>query len=176
MDRNSIIGLLLIGLIMIASVMINKPDQVALEKQRIELESKKKTQDSLNAISSSKEIAEKQNLLVRDPAKTDSLINTANIDKYGAFAEAASGTKKVYTLENDLIKLNLSSKGGSIEEVIVKGYKTWEKKPLVLFRPDSTLFTITRLIGQTLHVLVAYVLPPATRKLQASLSKSTAWF
>jgi YidC/Oxa1 family membrane protein insertase len=142
MDRNSIIGLLLMGLIMVAAVFINKPDQATLEKERLELVSKKRLADSLDAVKLANSVVSKENVPVGDSAKIDSITNQGNIEKFGVFANTVDGIRKTYTLENDLIKLNLSSKGGSVEEVILKNYKTWEKKPLVLFRPDSTVFNI----------------------------------
>lgn len=57
---------------------------------------------------------------------------------FGAFAQAAAGTNKLITLENDVLKMNLSSKGGRVASVELKNYKTFDGKPLTLFYPDSS--------------------------------------
>src|SRR6202020_620794 len=43
-------------------------------------------------------------------------------------------------LENDLLKLTLSNRGGKISSAELKGVKTSDGKPLLLFMPDSTYF------------------------------------
>ncbi len=53
--------------------------------------------------------------------------------QYGAFANAATGQEQTFTIENDVLKMSLSTKGGQIKSVELKKYKTWDKKPLVLF-------------------------------------------
>lgn len=53
--------------------------------------------------------------------------------QFGAFATGATGTEQTFVIENDLQKITLSSKGGTIKSVELKNYKTWDKKPLVLF-------------------------------------------
>ncbi len=53
--------------------------------------------------------------------------------QFGAFAVAATGQEKFFTIENQVLKIVLSSKGGQIKSVELKDYKTWDKKPLILF-------------------------------------------
>ena len=51
----------------------------------------------------------------------------------GAFAHAATGEEKLFVIENDFQKITLTNKGGQIKSVELKNYKTWDKKPLILF-------------------------------------------
>lgn len=53
--------------------------------------------------------------------------------QYGAFSAAANGEEKLFVIENDLEKITLTTKGGQIKSVELKKYKTWDKKPLILF-------------------------------------------
>ncbi len=62
--------------------------------------------------------------------------------KYGHFAKAADGEQKFYTLENDVIKLKISSRGGKIFSVQLKEYKTHNSLPLILFQGDSNIFDL----------------------------------
>jgi len=55
-------------------------------------------------------------------APTDSQAVAAIYSRFGAFAPAATGVEKLESLENDLIKVTFTSKGGRIKEVLVKKY------------------------------------------------------
>ncbi len=53
--------------------------------------------------------------------------------KNGSFATSLSGSEEIVTLENDSLKVELSTKGGMITRAILKGYKTWKTPQVVLF-------------------------------------------
>lgn len=55
-------------------------------------------------------------------APTDSQGIVALNNRFGAFAPAAIGEERLETLENDLMKITFTSKGGRIREVLVKHY------------------------------------------------------
>ncbi|MBK8920072.1 MAG: membrane protein insertase YidC [Saprospirales bacterium] len=57
------------------------------------------------------------------PTQTDSAKLSAFAARYGAFAAAAQGTEQTVTLENDLMRVTFTSKGGRIKEVLLKKYK-----------------------------------------------------
>lgn len=85
-----------------------------------------------------------------NPVKADSaavLSDSAkaflNKQTYGGFAEAAKGENKIITLENELMKVNVSTKGGRISSVELKAYKTHDGKPLILFDQDSSIQSIS---------------------------------
>lgn len=59
--------------------------------------------------------------------------STALSGQFGPFAAAAKGEEKLFVLENDVEKITLTNKGGQIKSVELKKYKTWDKKPLILF-------------------------------------------
>ena len=67
------------------------------------------------------------------PEKTDAL-------QYGAFASSAEGENEFITLENNMLELRISLKGGRIYSARLKNYKTSGGNPLVLFDGDSTVF------------------------------------
>ncbi|MDB5263216.1 MAG: rane protein [Adhaeribacter sp.] len=56
----------------------------------------------------------------------------------GTFGTAATGTSEKTVLQNDLLRITFDSKGGQIDEVVLKKYKTWDKKPLILFDQVSS--------------------------------------
>ena len=54
--------------------------------------------------------------------------------------EAAMAAEAWYTLENDKLKVRISSKGAQPYEVLVKDYYTFDSSALFLVRPDKSLF------------------------------------
>ncbi len=60
-------------------------------------------------------------------SKPDSLLDTAENQRlaaqYGEFAPSAVGEEEIVTLENSVMKIQLSSKGGRIINVLLKDYK-----------------------------------------------------
>jgi len=61
-------------------------------------------------------------------------------DQFGAFGVAAIGTEQFYTLENNLMKISFSSKGGRIYSVELKNYQTHDSLPLILFDGSDNRF------------------------------------
>lgn len=52
----------------------------------------------------------------------DSQKNAALAQQFGAFAPSATGTEKNFVLENELVRITLTNKGGRIKEVLMKKY------------------------------------------------------
>ncbi len=142
MDRNSVIGLLLVGAIIIVFSILNKPS-----KEKIE-EAKRKS-DSLELARQQEEIKKAlekkqtptQEVVIKEEKEEEEEIDTTDLsNRYGSFAQAAVGNQSFVTLENDLLKLIISTKGGRPYSVELKKFKTYDSLPLVLFDGDSTIF------------------------------------
>lgn len=58
----------------------------------------------------------------------------------GAFAGASQGSDTLITLENNLLELKITPKGGRIYSARLKDYRTHDSLPLILFSGDSTIF------------------------------------
>ncbi|NMC40870.1 MAG: hypothetical protein GYA43_06820, partial [Bacteroidales bacterium] len=58
----------------------------------------------------------------------------------GVFGSASRGVQDYITLENELLELKISLKGGRIYSARLKEYTTYDGKPLILFDGDSTVF------------------------------------
>ncbi len=141
MDRNTLFGLLLIGALLVGYSLLNKP---ARERQRQEYQ---RIQDSLANVqkleaerqdSLQVEITEKVQAAEKVKGEPGGQQNLESM--YGDFAGAATGEKRLITLENDVIKLKISTLGGRPYSVELKNYKTHDGLPLVLFDGDSTIF------------------------------------
>ena len=59
---------------------------------------------------------------------------------YGAFSIAAEGKDSLFTIENSKVKLTVSTKGGRVYSAELKDYTSYDSLPVVLFSGDSTVF------------------------------------
>jgi YidC/Oxa1 family membrane protein insertase len=140
MDRNSIIGIVVIAIIIFLWGILSKPNKEELEKRKRILDSLKQVQqeqvDQAVIEEQKKEVeSEITEIDITDKVSVDQLR-----DKLGYFAESGVGNNEYYTLENNLIRLVVSTKGGRPYSVELKDYKTHDSLPLVLFTGDSTVF------------------------------------
>lgn len=143
MDKNTITGLILIFTILITFSYLNSPSE-------IQQQAAKHQQDSIaqvaTAIAQQAELKTNQ-LAVAPQAKllspTDTVKNVAGNELkslYGVFSEAVKGTEHFITLENNLMKIKVSNKGGKIYSVELKEYKRFNGEPLVLFEGEKNRF------------------------------------
>ena len=144
MDKNSVIGLVIIGGILIGWMFYSQPTAA-------ELALKKHLQDSTLQY----EQAQQMKLAVANKPKPTKALGATGADNamvvisdsakevmsksvYGGFSDASKGENKIIALENEVMKVNVAAKGGRIASVELKKYKTYEGKPLILFDADSS--------------------------------------
>ncbi len=141
MDKKSIIGILLIFLILVVFSIINKPSKE-------QIEATKHRQDSIARVEAEKaealmqqEQAEKtaQEIAAATPDTLNpDLQLQEKTDQFGAFGVAAVGSEEFFTLENNLMKITFTNKGGRVYSVQLKNYQTHDSLPLLLFDgPDN---------------------------------------
>jgi YidC/Oxa1 family membrane protein insertase len=121
MDKNTVIGFVLIGALLIGMFIINSRSNQAYtaEKKRIE--------DSIAAAKPKPDPA----LIIKDSLKKDSLLQ-AKQKLPEIFITDTSKTEQLDTLENDLVKIVFTNKGGQPKVVELKQYKKFDGKPLIL--------------------------------------------
>ncbi len=114
MDRNSVIGFALIAAIMIVWLQFMKP------QQKVELE----------------QAAAKRELVTRQPAPAApaEVSAASRADSLGSFAKASAGPEKLVTIESDLFKAVLSSKGATLKSLVLKKHLDGSKKPFDLVK------------------------------------------
>jgi len=145
MDKNTITGLVLIFVILVTFSYFNKPSQSdveALKRQRDSIVQVEKENARQAEITSKAAEVTLQAKTTNNSTDSAGIAGTENELKnlYGVFYEAAKGTEKFVTLENNLMKIRISSKGGKIYSVELKGYKRFNGEPLVLFEGDKNRF------------------------------------
>ncbi len=142
MDKNTILGFLLIGAVVIGFTWLNRPSPEQLEIQR-------RMQDSIAQVEQTKQIEVQQEIAKAAAQETefaalpDSVRLTRLQNSYGAFAPAMLGQEGTTVLENDLVELHLSNKGGRVSYARLKKYDNYLGEPLILFNENDSKFDFT---------------------------------
>ena len=143
--RSSIVGFALIGIIMLAFSWYNTKQFEKRQKEAF-------ARDSLAAAAA-----------IQNGAVADSAAAAADVapeleqpeeePQYQEdFLEAASKAETAYyTLENEKVRIRISSKGAQPYEVLVKDYYTYDSSDLFLVRPDKSLFDLELNTNQWLN-------------------------
>ncbi|MCO6499272.1 MAG: membrane protein insertase YidC [Vicingus serpentipes] len=159
LDKNSIIGLVLIGAILLVFSWITKPteEEIAAKEKR-EQETKAKTEQTTvgeqEQNSSEKTDTNFELTTTTDTnilAKKDSLNALKSVLEYGPLSDATQGEEKTYTIENELIKVAISNKGGRVSSVELKNFHTYDSLPLILFKEDSSRFNLNLTIKDAIN-------------------------
>src|ERR1700756_4560623 len=139
MDRNSLLGLLLIGSILIGWLYLNKPSEAEVKRQKQIKDSiaqvdtiQKSKAEAQAAVASIKAVDTAEVHINKDSVADVNLKNT-----YKDFAVAAKGQNKQVVLENSKIKVILQSKGGNVASVELKEYTRPDKKTKVELFNDA---------------------------------------
>jgi YidC/Oxa1 family membrane protein insertase len=141
MDRNTIIGLGLIGIILVGYSIFTKPAREAQLAERKRLDSIARVEQvrALEAVQQQKEQQSDQSGQETEQ-DTSSMEQLAN--ELGDFKAGAVGTAEKVILENDQLKIAFSTLGGRPYTVQLKEYHTYDSLPLLLFDGDSTVFAL----------------------------------
>ncbi|MBR5804374.1 MAG: membrane protein insertase YidC [Bacteroidaceae bacterium] len=126
MDKNSLIGFTLIGLVLIGFSIINRPTEE--ERARI-----KQYQDSIQYVEQQKTALEAAGLAEAQQARM------ALPDSTSALFSASQGKEIFVTLKNNLVELELSTKGGFVNKATLADYKGRDGGPIVLFDGDDEM-------------------------------------
>jgi YidC/Oxa1 family membrane protein insertase len=149
MDRNSIIGLLLIGAILLGYSYYMQPTEEQIAAARAAAQ-----QDSVAAaqINEVKAKADAETTTIADAgqglsaedsmllAKADSLKQVQSLQRFGELVKTTSGEAEFHVIENDFVKFTTSSKGGAPVQAELKDYVTSDTMPLYLFDKETSSF------------------------------------
>ena len=173
MDRNSILGLVIIGFIIIGYSIYTQPS----EEERAVF---KQQHDSITAVMRAENQKKEMELALQKATEaerihstqlTDSAKQEVNKQELGDFASSASGTEEFFTLENELIKVTLTNKGGKIKNVELKKYKTFDNKTVLLLDSDSSEFGLSLSAqNRIIHTNELYFQPEKSRSVPNRIS------
>lgn len=123
MDRNQIIGIVLILAMLVGyQLLVPKPAP-----------DKKPAQTTQTTKPTSKSAA--QVAITKAEQPLDSVATKA---QFGDFAALATGKARDIVVENKDVKVTFTTQGGRVKEVVLKNYKTYDQKPLVLIDDQSS--------------------------------------
>ena len=123
MDKNTIIGFVLIAALLIGFSWYTQPSEEDIAKQRM--------QDSITALAK-KKAEESRNTEAQ--ASNQNAQNNVNADTTAVFYKSLSGKAQNIILKNSKLELTLSTKGGTVEKAVIKDFKDNKgNKDLTLF-------------------------------------------
>ena len=169
MDKNTWIGFLLIAGIIVGFTMLNRPSKEELaERQRV--------QDSINLVRMAEREAQRLSDSLQFVAGVATQSETVSVEQqqeriqaaYGTFAKAAQGETQYVTLQNEHVRLTLSTEGGKIERAELLDYHAAgdSVNPLCLFRADESEFSLTLITANNRIIQTSnlYFTPVATEQ------------
>lgn len=141
MDKNTIIGFVLMGAVLVLFTWLGRPSEEQLAEQQ-------RYNDSIAAVQQKKEaeatlIAETAPTTLPLTEMSDSALVAERMRVFGDLAQATSGTEETLTLENDSISISLSTKGGMIVSSELKKYKDYKGENVRLIREGEAEFNYT---------------------------------
>lgn len=145
MDKNAITGLLLIGAILLGWQLWMSPNEQELEAQKAAQDSIALVQQQISEEEQSKAIQNKQaELKLADSIMSmpDSAKHAYLAEEYGYMAPSMVGNTTIYEIENEYIHAEINSKGGYIQKLELKDYKTYDSLPVEVINGDSTKFNL----------------------------------
>lgn len=140
MDKNTFTGLFLIMAIIAGSIYFLKPSDAELKKEHL-----LQQQDSLKKAGLAK--ANTPAAAKFDTSKVAAKTVADSATLKSPFGAASVGSEKLITIENQELLVKLNTKGGKVASVELKNYKTFDKKPLVLFSGDKAHFGLNFNVG-----------------------------
>ena len=153
MDKNTVIGFVLIGLVLFLFTWLNRPSPEQIETRRM--------QDSITRVEQARQLEEQLQAQERVHASDgemqkgilpDSLKVAQRESQFGVFASSVEGTEEIFSLENEHLDIRISNKGGRVSYVRLKNYTTHDSLPLILFEGDESKLDFT-LITATNRVI-----------------------
>jgi YidC/Oxa1 family membrane protein insertase len=147
MNRDSIIGFILIAAILIGYFIWMQPSEEELAERKRKADSLqviKRQQDSIALVRAMEEQQRREQEKEKEQNTISAVEDSANLETlsslYGDFAASAVGEEEVVYIETDLFNVGISTLGGKIVSVELKKYSTWDSLPLILIKNNDNPF------------------------------------
>ncbi len=128
MDKNTLVGAILIGAVVIGFSIYSRPNQEEMERAQ-------HYQDSIETV-----VQQQEEQMLK--AKQAEAAQVLQADSTSQFFAHTQGTEQFTTLENNVVQITLSNKGGRVSKAMLKEYNDQQKQPLVLFDGDDASLNI----------------------------------
>ena len=156
-DNNTVIGFVLMGILFIGYFWFSNRQQQAIMQER------KRTEDSIARVKALIPPAINPATATLDSLKRDSLNNLAAA---GNFQNAANGSEQLTVVDNGLIKITFTNKGGQPKSVELKDYRSYDSTNVILGGSsfDNISYTINTSANQSAPTGSLYFNPPTVAK------------
>ena len=155
MDRNTVIGFVLLGVLLFVYLFVSTKNSHELELKR------KIAEDSIANVQRIKAAA-----LAQDSARKATAAVAGPVDTTG-FNLAVGGTEQLLTVENSVLRIVFSNKGGQPVEIVVKNFKSYDSS-LVKIADASTdsrfSYTVNTSANQSSQIADLYFRPGQVQK------------
>mgnify|MGYP001087081279 FL=1 len=148
MDKQTITGIVLIALIFLGFTLYNSQQQQKWQAEQAAIEAEAALADSLErALNPALPVADPTAGVT--PAQSDSLALNAEAAYYGPqLAAARTAEPETFTVENGVMKVEFSTRGGQITDVTLKDYTKYAPKgernqPVRMFDPELSNFDLS---------------------------------
>ncbi|MDE6162132.1 MAG: YidC/Oxa1 family insertase periplasmic-domain containing protein, partial [Bacteroides sp.] len=127
MDKNTITGLVLIGILLVGFSYLSRPSEEQIAAQ-------KRYYDSIAVVQQQEEALK---------AKTEAALNSQKqvasaADSTSLFFHALHGTDSKISIQNNVAEITFATKGGRVCSAMLKDYMAQDKKtPIILFDGDD---------------------------------------
>lgn len=126
MDKNTLTGFILIGLVLIGFSYFSQPSEAEIQERL--------RQDSIQTV---------ERLKAEEAVRTKEAVEIAQraqaaLDTTSLFYSHRSGENDTIVLENDLLKLTFNTRGGVVKKAELKNYKSQEGDAVILFDEKDT--------------------------------------
>ncbi|PZX56037.1 YidC/Oxa1 family membrane protein insertase [Algoriphagus ratkowskyi] len=128
MDRNQATGLILFAAVILIYSLFFASTPEMPEVETVTTEQAESNQSNTAG----------QQTIADTVSENDSTLDATRVAKYGVLATLTVGEEKTLILENDLIQVEISSKGAGVKKVILKEYKSSQMEPLELLNEKSS--------------------------------------
>lgn len=151
MDKNTIIGFVLMGLVLVVFTWLGRPSQE-------EIEAAQRYNDSIALVHEQQALAEEAArvaqsesattlddaaLATLSPSERDSVAQLRQKQVYGEMSRATKGVESKYILENDSVAYTFSTKGGFLVGSELKTYDDYQGEPIRLIREEDADFAFS---------------------------------
>ena len=116
MNKDTIIGFVLIALVLIGFSWWNQPSAEQIEAA--------KKQDSIETVKREQALKAQEEAAAQATKKKDAVADSAAIDTTALFHTALNGTSQEVVLKNSKLQLTLDTKGGVIRKAVIKNFKS----------------------------------------------------
>ena len=155
-DKKTIVGLLLIFGVFGVWMYITQPSEEERAKMRqkqdsiaaAQIRAEKEAEKTAQVVEQDSRIDIEQ--LVELAKGDDSLASVAQkqlFDNFGVFSEASANQERKLTIENELLKADLTTLGANIEQVTLKDYLTYQKDSVKFFTKGGNYYGLNLTLG-----------------------------